>query len=47
MIRMFVGDEDRVEGLDVTADCGQARKRFAFAEASVDEDASVFGFKEG
>jgi len=47
VIGVFVGDEDGVEGLNVTAYCSQARKGFAFAEASVDEDASIFGFKEG
>jgi len=36
-----------VQMTDVAADGGQAGEGFAFAEASVDEDASVFGFKEG
>ena len=47
MIGMFVSDQYSVEGLDVAANCGQAREGFTFAKASVDEDASIFSFKEG
>jgi hypothetical protein len=31
MIGVFVSDQNSVERFDVTADCGEARKGFAFA----------------
>jgi hypothetical protein len=41
-----MSNHDGVELVDVSFNCGQARKRFAFTEAGVDEDASAFAFEK-
>src|SRR6516165_2551771 len=46
MIGVFVGDQDRVQMIDFTANGGEASERFAFTEAGVDEDASALSFKQ-
>jgi len=46
MIGMLVSDEDGVEAIEVTVDSGKAGESFAFAKASVDEDARAFCFEQ-
>jgi hypothetical protein len=47
VIAVLVSDEDSVEVIEVAFDGGKAGKSFAFAEASVNKDAGVFGFEQG
>ena len=47
VIGMLVGDEDRVQMIDVPLDGGKAGESFALAEAGVNEDASSFRLEQG
>ena len=47
MIGVFVGNEDRVEAIDVALDSGEAGEGFALSEAGVNEDAGGFRFEQG
>jgi hypothetical protein len=47
VIRVFVGDDDAVESIDVAADRGQAPQRFFFAEARIYQQPGVAGFEQG
>ena len=47
MVGVFVSDQDGVEAIDFATDGGEAGKGFAFAEASVDENAGGLGFEQG
>jgi len=46
MVGVFVGDENGVEATEVALDGGEARQCFAFAKASVYQDAGAFGFEQ-
>jgi hypothetical protein len=43
---VFVGDEDRVEFVDILADGSEACQRLAFTKAGVNKDAGTFGFEQ-
>ncbi len=47
MVGVFVSDQDGVEAIDFATDGGEAGEGFAFAEASVDENAGGLGFEQG
>lgn len=47
VVGMLVGDEDGVEAVEITPDGGEAGEGFALSEASINEDASSFGFEQG
>jgi hypothetical protein len=47
VVGVFVGDEDRVETVDIAPDGGETGKGFAFSKAGVNEDAGAFGFEQG
>ena len=47
MIGMFVGDENRVDALQVLADGQQPFRQLLHAEACVDQDARVFSSQKG
>jgi hypothetical protein len=47
VIGVLVSDKDGVEVIEVAFDGGEASKSFAFAETSVNKDASAFRFEQG
>ena len=47
VVGVFVGNEDRVEPIDVALDSGEAGEGFALSKAGVNEDAGTFGFEQG
>jgi hypothetical protein len=47
MVSVLVGDEDRVEAINVALNGSEAGEGFAFSEAGVNEDASGFCFEQG
>jgi hypothetical protein len=47
VVGVLVGDEDRVEAIDVALDGSEASEGFALSEAGVNEDAGGFGFEQG
>jgi len=47
VIAVFVGDENRVEPVEIAPDRSEAGEGFAFSKAGVNEDAGAFGFEQG
>ena len=47
VVGVLVGDEDRVEAVDITPNGSEAGEGFAFSEAGVNEDTGGFGFEQG
>jgi hypothetical protein len=47
VVGMLVGDEDRVEAINVALDSGEASESFTLSESGVNEDASSFSFEQG
>jgi hypothetical protein len=47
VIGVLVGDENRVEAINVALDCSEAGEGFALSEAGVNEDAGGFCFEQG
>ena len=46
MIRMFVGDQDSVDVLDIFADGRKPRQRFSFAESRIHQKASMLRLEQ-
>ena len=47
VVGVLVGDEDRIEAIDVAFDGGEASEGFAFTEAGVNEDSGGVRFEQG
>jgi hypothetical protein len=47
VVGVLVGDEDRVEAVDITPNGSEAGEGFALSKAGINENAGGFGFEQG
>ena|SRR5882757_4308569 len=47
VVGVLVGDEDRIEVVDIATNGGEAGEGFALSKAGVNEDAGIFSFEQG